>query len=45
MCNLDHNRNQKTRPWEVLVILLIWLMAAALVYIVFRKATIELNIK
>jgi hypothetical protein len=39
----DDNNNGKTRVWEILVIVLIWLTAISLVYIVIRKAKIELN--
>ena len=39
------NGKDQTPLWEILVILLIWLMAASLVYIVFWKTKIELNFK
>jgi flagellar basal body-associated protein FliL len=33
----------KTQLWEVLTILLIWLLAAAMVYIIFYKVRIAIN--
>ncbi|MDQ6479400.1 hypothetical protein [Dyadobacter sp. LHD-138] len=43
MTTRDSDHKNKTGLWEVLIILLIWLLALSMVYIIFWKVKSNLN--